>query len=69
VESGTNFGTTFFEAMLREAHSQLERDGVDIKVPRRCDPEGHDGTRLPACFKVYLRSRVASSGWSSDSNR
>jgi hypothetical protein len=56
--------------MLREAHSQLERDSVDIKVPRRCDPEGRDGTKLPACFKVYL---LLPSGkvreWSSDSNR
>lgn len=25
-----------------------------IKTLRRCDPEGRDGTKLPACFKVYL---------------
>jgi hypothetical protein len=39
---------------LREARSQFEQDGVEIKVLRRCDPEGRDGTKLPACFKVYL---------------
>lgn len=39
---------------LREARSQFERDGVEIKILRRCDPEGRDGTKLPACFKVYL---------------
>jgi hypothetical protein len=39
---------------LREARSQFEQEGVEIKVLRRCDPEGRDGTKLPACFKVYL---------------
>jgi hypothetical protein len=39
---------------LREARSQFEQDGVEIKALRRCDPEGRDGTKLPACFKVYL---------------
>ncbi len=39
---------------LRNARNQFERDGVEIKTLRRCDPEGRDGTRLPACFKVYL---------------
>lgn len=39
---------------LREARSQFERDGVEIKMLRRCDPEGRDGTKLSACFKVYL---------------
>jgi hypothetical protein len=39
---------------LREARSQFEQDGVEIKVLRRCDPEGRDGTKLPGCFKVYL---------------
>lgn len=39
---------------LREARSQFEREGIEIKALRRCDPEGRDGTKLPACFKVYL---------------
>jgi hypothetical protein len=39
---------------LRDARSQFERDGIEIKSLRRCDPEGRDGTRLPACIKVYL---------------
>ncbi len=39
---------------LREARNQFEREGVEIKSLRRCDPEGRDGTKLPACFKVYL---------------
>jgi hypothetical protein len=39
---------------LREARSRLEQDGVEIKTLRRCDPEDRDGTKLPACFKIYL---------------
>jgi hypothetical protein len=39
---------------LREARNQFGREGVEIKTLRRCDPEGRDGTKLPACFKVYL---------------
>lgn len=39
---------------LRDARSQYEKDGVEIKALRRCDPEHPSGTRLPACFKVYL---------------
>jgi hypothetical protein len=27
---------------------------AEIKALRRCDSEGRDGTKLPACFKVYL---------------
>jgi hypothetical protein len=40
--------------VLREARSRFLQDGVEIKALRRCDPEGRDGTKLPACFKVYL---------------
>ncbi len=39
---------------LREARSKFERDGAEIKALRRCDSEHRDGTKLPACFKVYL---------------
>jgi len=39
---------------LRDARSQFEREGVEIKTLRRCDPEHREGTELPACFKVYL---------------
>jgi hypothetical protein len=39
---------------LREARGQFEREGVEIKTLRRCDSEGRDGTKLPACFKIYL---------------
>ena len=39
---------------LRKARGQFEQDGVELKALRRCDPEGRDGTKLPACFKVYL---------------
>ena len=39
---------------LREARSQIEREGVEMKALRRCDPESRDGTKLPSCFKVYL---------------
>lgn len=27
---------------------------IALKALRRCDPEGRDGTKLPAGFKVYL---------------
>jgi hypothetical protein len=47
---------------LREARNQFERDGVEIKALRRCDPEGPDGTRLPSCFKVYLPVRSGKFG-------
>jgi hypothetical protein len=40
--------------VLREVRNRFERDGVELKTLRRCDPEGRDGTELPACFKVYL---------------
>jgi hypothetical protein len=39
---------------LREARSQYEGEGVEIRSLRRCDSEGRDGTRLPACSKIYL---------------
>jgi hypothetical protein len=39
---------------LREARGRFEREGVEVKFLRRCDPEGRDGTKLPACFKIYL---------------
>jgi hypothetical protein len=39
---------------LREARGRFEREGVRVKSLRRCDPESRDGTKLPACFKVYL---------------
>jgi len=39
---------------LREARGQFEREGVEVKALCRCDVEGRDGTKLPACFKVYL---------------
>ena len=41
---------------LREARSRFEREGIALEDLRHCDPEGRDGTRLPACFKVYLPS-------------
>lgn len=37
-----------------EARARLERDGQLISQLRACDEEGRDGTRLPACLKVYL---------------
>ncbi|MFL5897148.1 MAG: hypothetical protein ACJ76D_01585 [Solirubrobacterales bacterium] len=40
--------------VLREARGQFERSGVKIKTLRRCDPEARDGTKLSACFKLYL---------------
>jgi hypothetical protein len=41
-------------SVLRAARSQFEGDGIEIKSLRPCDPEGRDGTKLSACFKVYL---------------
>lgn len=31
-----------------------ETDGVPLNQLRRCDTDGHDGTSLPGCLKVYL---------------
>jgi hypothetical protein len=53
---------------LREARGQFEQEGVEIKTLRRCDPEGRDGTKLPACFKDYLPAPNGKFGWSSDSS-
>lgn len=39
---------------LRDARSEFEVEGVEMRSLRRCDPEGRDGTRLPACLKIYL---------------
>jgi hypothetical protein len=41
---------------LREAKGRFGPEGVEIRSLRRCDSEGRDGTKLPACFKVYLPS-------------
>ena len=40
--------------VLRETRSRFEREGVEIKATRRCEPESREGINLPACFKVYL---------------
>lgn len=40
--------------VLRRARATFEVEGVAFSSLRRCEPEGRDGTRLPACFKVYL---------------
>jgi hypothetical protein len=40
--------------VLREMRGLFEREGVEIKTLRRCDPEHRDNTKLPGCFKVYL---------------
>jgi hypothetical protein len=40
--------------VLRSTRIRLERDGISVSSLRRCEGEGSDGTRLPACFKVYL---------------
>ena len=39
---------------LRSARGRFERDGTPVSSLRRCEAEGRDGSRLPACFKVYL---------------
>ena len=33
---------------------EYERRGCPVSSLRRCEDEGPDGTRLPACVKVYL---------------
>ena len=40
--------------VLRETRGRFEREGVEIKTLRRCDPEHRDNTKLAGCFKVYL---------------
>jgi hypothetical protein len=39
---------------LRDARSQFEREGVEIKTIRRCESESREGIKLPACVKIYL---------------
>jgi hypothetical protein len=37
-----------------ETRSRLERGGQNIDALFACDEEARDGTRLPACVKIYL---------------
>jgi hypothetical protein len=39
---------------LRDARSPFEREGIEIKMLRRCESESREGIKLPACVKVYL---------------
>lgn len=34
--------------------AEIRRDGVPFEWLRRCEEEGHDGTRLGGCVKFYI---------------
>jgi len=46
----TKAGRAAVEAVVDE----LRRDGVPREWLRRCEEEGHDGTRLGGCVKFYI---------------
>jgi hypothetical protein len=46
----TRAARTVVEPMVAE----VKRDGVPFEWLRRCEEEGHDGTRLGGCVKFYI---------------
>ncbi|MBS1882329.1 MAG: hypothetical protein JSS97_05170 [Actinobacteria bacterium] len=41
-------------AAIEPVVAEVQRDGVPYKWLRRCEAEGHDGTRLGGCVKFYI---------------
>jgi hypothetical protein len=43
------------EIALREFRRELRRQGgIPLSRLKKCQAEGHDGTRLPGCVKTYV---------------
>jgi len=42
--------------------AEIRRDGVPFEWLRRCEEEGHDGTRLGGCVKFYIPRPVGQWG-------
>lgn len=41
-------------AAVEPVVAEVRRDGVPFEWLRRCEEEGHDGTRLGGCVKFYI---------------
>lgn len=41
-------------AAIEPVVAEVRRDGVPFEWLRRCEEEGHDGTRLGGCVKFYI---------------
>jgi hypothetical protein len=41
-------------AAIEPVVAEVRRDGVPYEWLRRCEEEGHDGTRLGGCVKFYI---------------
>jgi len=41
-------------AAIEPVVAEIRRDGVPFEWLRRCEEEGHDGTRLGGCVKFYI---------------
>lgn len=41
-------------AAIESVVAEIRRDGVPFEWLRRCEEEGHDGTRLGGCVKFYI---------------
>lgn len=41
-------------AAIEPVVAEIRRDGVPFEWLRRCEKEGHDGTRLGGCVKFYI---------------
>jgi hypothetical protein len=42
------------KAAIEPVVAEIRRDGVPFEWLRRCEEEGHDGTRLGGCVKFYI---------------
>lgn len=47
-------------AAIESVVVEVRRDGVPFEWLRRCEEEGHDGTRLGGCVKFYIPARPGS---------
>jgi len=48
--------TSAARAAIEPVVAEVQRDGVPYEWLRRCEAEGHDGTRLGGCVKFYIPS-------------
>jgi len=46
--------TRVARAAIEPVVAEVQRTGAPYEWLRRCEPEGHDGTRLGGCVKFYI---------------